>query len=214
MVWISLTFGRALGRLVLHGIAAITSPFAAARPARQPRLPGPRPRPLGRVERRFRHVLSLRQHHPRPHLPAQRPFRPLRHRGDGAERCSTALARQPGRAADRRPPRQLRGAARGRPGQGGAQGDDADVRGERPQDQRDAGGDQPGRHEDIIALGRMDSMLQARDRLDQGYLVGMLADRGLGDDADASIAISSATPAPSRSGLCGWRRCCAGRSSS
>ena len=37
--------------------------------------------------------------------------------------------------------------------------------------------------EDIIALGRMDSMLEARDKLDQGYLVGMLADRGLGDDA-------------------------------
>ena len=29
----------------------------------------------------------------------------------------------------------------------------------------------------------LDSMLQARDKLDQGYLVGMLADRGLGDDA-------------------------------
>jgi hypothetical protein len=36
---------------------------------------------------------------------------------------------------------------------------------------------------DIIALGRMDSMIEARDKLDQGYLVGMLADRGLGDDA-------------------------------
>jgi len=44
----------------------------------------------------------------------------------------------------------------------------------------------PAATEDIIALGRMDSMLQARDRLDQGYLVGMLADRRLGDDPVAT----------------------------
>jgi predicted LPLAT superfamily acyltransferase len=41
----------------------------------------------------------------------------------------------------------------------------------------------PAATQDIIALGRMDSMLEARDKLDQGYLVGMLADRGLGNDA-------------------------------
>ena len=40
----------------------------------------------------------------------------------------------------------------------------------------------PAATQDIIALGRMDSMLQARERLDAGHLVGMLADRGLGDD--------------------------------
>jgi len=39
--------------------------------------------------------------------------------------------------------------------------------------------------EDIIALGRMESMLEARDKLDHGYLVGMLADRGL--DGDATV---------------------------
>jgi len=36
--------------------------------------------------------------------------------------------------------------------------------------------------DDILPLGRVDSMLAARDRLAQGYLVGMLADRGLGND--------------------------------
>jgi len=41
----------------------------------------------------------------------------------------------------------------------------------------------PAASEDIIALGRVKSMLEARDRLDQGYLVGMLADRSLGGDA-------------------------------
>jgi hypothetical protein len=37
--------------------------------------------------------------------------------------------------------------------------------------------------QDIIPLGRMESMLEARDKLEAGYLVGMLADRSLGDDA-------------------------------
>ena len=41
----------------------------------------------------------------------------------------------------------------------------------------------PSAGQDIIPLGRVDSMLQARDRLDRGYLVGMLADRRLGEDA-------------------------------
>ena len=41
----------------------------------------------------------------------------------------------------------------------------------------------PAASQDIIPLGRMDSMLQARDKLDAGYAVGMLADRSLGDDA-------------------------------
>ena len=40
----------------------------------------------------------------------------------------------------------------------------------------------PAATQDIIALGKMESMLEARDKLDQGYLVGMLADRALGDD--------------------------------
>ncbi len=37
--------------------------------------------------------------------------------------------------------------------------------------------------QDIIALGRVESMLEVRDKLDDGYMVGMLADRTLGDDA-------------------------------
>ena len=40
----------------------------------------------------------------------------------------------------------------------------------------------PQAQEDILSLGQPDSMLAARDRLDAGHLVGMLADRGLGDD--------------------------------
>ena len=36
---------------------------------------------------------------------------------------------------------------------------------------------------DIIGLGRIDSMLRVRDKLKQGAMVGMLADRSIGDDA-------------------------------
>lgn len=36
---------------------------------------------------------------------------------------------------------------------------------------------------DIIGLGRVDSMLRVRDKLNQGAMVGMLADRSIGDDA-------------------------------
>ena len=40
--------------------------------------------------------------------------------------------------------------------------------------------------QEIIALGRIDSMLHLRDRLDQGVVVGMLADRTL-DDGDVLV---------------------------
>jgi len=41
----------------------------------------------------------------------------------------------------------------------------------------------PETQQDIIGLGNIDSMLMVQERLDQGYLVGMLADRTPGDDA-------------------------------
>ncbi len=37
--------------------------------------------------------------------------------------------------------------------------------------------------QDIVPLGQMDSMLIAQQRIEQGHVVGMLADRGLGGDA-------------------------------
>lgn len=40
----------------------------------------------------------------------------------------------------------------------------------------------PGQSLDIIGLGRPDSLLRARDRLDAGAFVGLLADRALGGD--------------------------------
>lgn len=40
----------------------------------------------------------------------------------------------------------------------------------------------PAIQQDIVPLGRVDSMLQINERLDQGAMVGMLADRTLGDN--------------------------------
>jgi hypothetical protein len=45
----------------------------------------------------------------------------------------------------------------------------------------------PAATKDIIGLGQPGSMIAARDKLDQGYLVGMLADRRLGDDVTTPI---------------------------
>jgi predicted LPLAT superfamily acyltransferase len=41
--------------------------------------------------------------------------------------------------------------------------------------------------QDIISLGHLESMLEVRDKLDEGYLVGMLADRSLSDDATLPV---------------------------
>jgi predicted LPLAT superfamily acyltransferase len=45
----------------------------------------------------------------------------------------------------------------------------------------------PAATQDIIALGRMDSMLLAQEKLAAGHLVGMLADRGLGNDPTSTL---------------------------
>ena len=42
-------------------------------------------------------------------------------------------------------------------------------------------------NEDIVALGRVGSMLDVRDRLDEGQLVGVLADRTLGDEPTIEV---------------------------
>lgn len=46
---------------------------------------------------------------------------------------------------------------------------------------------------EIIALGRIDAMLQIRARLDQGALVGMLADRSLGEEGLLPVTFLGAT---------------------
>ena len=53
----------------------------------------------------------------------------------------------------------------------------------------------PAAMQDIIALGRVESMLEVRQRLDEGVLVGVLADRTLGDEPTLAVDFLGA-PAP------------------
>lgn len=46
----------------------------------------------------------------------------------------------------------------------------------------------PAATQDIIALGRPESMLRAQEKLAEGHMVGMLADRGLGNDPTRSFS--------------------------
>ena len=183
MVWISLTFGRRIGRVVLYGIAAYYVLFAAAaRRASRAYLE----RALGRWAEwsdGFRHVLSFASTiHDRISLLNDR-FDLFDIEVIGAEELHASLERQPGAlliGAHLGSFEVLRAVARGRAGlkvailmyEENARKINATLE-----------AINPAASADIIALGRTDSMLQARDRLDQGYLVGMLADRGLGDDA-------------------------------
>ena len=182
MVWISLTFGRAIGRLVLHGIALYYVLFAPrARRCSRDYLH----RALGRWANwrdGFRHVFCFASTiHDRIYLLNDRfDLFDIDVVGDGELRA--ALAKQPGAlliGAHLGSFEVLRAVGRGREGlkvamlmyEANARKINATLEAINPAASRD-----------IIPLGRLDSMLQARDKLEQGYLVGLLADRGLGDD--------------------------------
>lgn len=182
MVWISLTFGRAVGRLVLHGIAAYYVLFAPrARRASRAYLH----RALGRWSQwrdGYRHVFSFASTiHDRIYLLNDR-FDLFDIEVVGAEALTAALERQPGAlliGAHLGSFEVLRAVGRGRAGlkvamlmyEENARKINATLQAINPR-----------AAEDILPLGRVDSMLAARDRLARGYLVGMLADRGLGKD--------------------------------
>ena len=182
MVWISLTFGRSIGRVVLVGIAAYFVLFSpkARRFSRAY---------LHRALKRwaewsdgFRHVFSFASTiHDRIYLLNDR-FDLFDIEVVGAEALQAALAKQPGAlliGAHFGSFEVLRSVGRGQAGlkvammmyEENARKINATLEAINPAATRD-----------IIALGRVDSMLEARDKLDQGYLVGMLADRSLGDD--------------------------------
>ena len=183
MVWISLTFGRTIGRVVLYGITAYYVLFAPqARHFSREYLN----RALGRWAEwtdGFRHVLSFASTiHDRIYLLNDR-FDLFNIEIIGTEALEAALAKQPGAlliGAHLGSFEVLRAVGRGRAGlkvamlmyEDNARKINATL-----------AAINPAATADIIALGRMESMLEARDKLDQGYLVGMLADRGLGHDA-------------------------------
>ena len=183
MVWISLTLGRRVGRVVLYGIATYYV-LLAPRARRYSRAY--LNRALGRWSGwsdGFRHVFSFASTiHDRIYL--------LNDRFDlfdieiiGAEALHATLANRPGAlliGAHLGSFEVLRAVGRGRAGlkvamlmyEENARKINATL-----------AAINPAASDDIIALGHLGAMLEARDKLDQGYLVGMLADRGLGDDA-------------------------------
>ena len=182
MVWISLTLGRKISRIVLFGIALYFVLFSprARRASRQY---------LHRALERwaewsdgFRHVLYFASTvHDRIYLLNDR-FDLFDIEVIGAENLHASLARQPGAlliGAHLGSFEVLRAAGRGKAGLKIAM-----LMYEENARKINAALEaiNPAATEDIIALGRLDSMLEARDKLDQGYLVGMLADRALGND--------------------------------
>lgn len=183
MVWISLTLGRRFGRLVLYGIALYFVIFApTARRASRNYLG----RALGRWAEwsdGYRHVLSFASTiHDRVYLLNDR-FDLFDIEVIGADALLAALDRQSGAlliGAHLGSFEVLRAVGRSRAGlkvamlmyEENAQKINATLE-----------AINPSASSDIIPLGRVESMLEARAKLDQGFLVGMLADRSLGDDA-------------------------------
>lgn len=187
MVWISLTFGRAAGRVVLYGIALYFTLFAPkARRASRAYLYRALDRWANWADG-YRHVLSFATTiHDRVYLLNER-FDLFDLEVVGADALHAALARQPGAlliGAHLGSFEVLRAAGRGQAGlrvamlmyEENARKINATLEAINPK-----------ATQDIIPLGRMDSMLEAREKLDAGYLVGMLADRSLGDDATAAL---------------------------
>ncbi len=183
MVWISLRLGRRVGRLVLFGIAAYFLLFARrARRASRDYLGRVLGRPAGWADA-FRHVWSFASTiHDRVYLLHDR-FDLFEIEVTGSEPLHTALARGQGGAlllgAHLGSFEVLRSVGRGRAGlrvsmlmyEHNARKINAALQ-----------IIHPAASHDIIALGRLQSMLEVRAKLDSGYLVGMLADRRLADE--------------------------------
>ena len=117
MRWIALAAGRRVARLLLHPIALyfLLVERRAARAIRARYLDA-RARPAGDLARRLPPHPHLLRDRARPRLPPAGALRRVRVRGAAASRRSSSRsARGEGVLACRRAPRQLRGAAHGRP---------------------------------------------------------------------------------------------------
>lgn len=187
MVWISLSFGRRVGRLVLHGIAVYFVLFApAARRASRAYLH----RVLGRYagwRDGYRHVFSFASTiHDRIYLLNDR-FNVFDIEVKGDQALLAAIEKQPGAllmGAHLGSFEVLRAMGRGKKGLRVAM-----LMYEQNARKLNAtlAAINPKAMQDIISLGHLESMLEVRDKLDEGYLVGMLADRSLIDDATIPV---------------------------
>jgi predicted LPLAT superfamily acyltransferase len=182
MAWISLMLGRRVGRVVLAGIAAYYVLFAArARRASRQYLD----RALGRRARwvdGYKHVFAFASTiHDRVYLLNDR-FGIFDIQVVGGEQLLESLHRQPGAfllGAHLGSFEVMRAVGRGLAG----------LKIAMMMYEENArrisvalAAINPSATPEIIPLGRVDSMLQVQERLDRGYLVGMLADRSLGGD--------------------------------
>lgn len=198
MVWISLHLGRRIGRWVLYGIALYFTVFSpAARRAGRAYLA----RVLGRPPTwrdGYRHVLSFASTiHDRVYLLNDR-FELFDIRIEGADAVHAALAEGGGAlllGGHLGSFEVMRAIGRGMAGlkvamlmyEENARKLNATLEAINPQ-----------ARQDIIALGRIDSMLEVQEKLSQGYLVGILADRGLSNEATVSLPfLGEAAPFPS-----------------
>lgn len=187
MVWISLTCGRTLGRWVLHGIAMYFVLFAGqARRASRQYLA----RALGRVPRwtdGFRHVLGFASTiHDRVYLLNDR-FDLFDIEVIGSDELQQALDRKSGAllvGAHLGSFEVLRSVGREKAGLKVAMLM-YEQNARKINDTLDA--INPKASRDIIPLGRVESMLEVREKLDAGYMVGFLADRSLGGDATVQV---------------------------
>lgn len=186
MVWISLRLGRTAGRMLLRAIAAYFVAFAPdARRASRSYLARAFGRPAGLADV-FRHILAFASTiHDRIYLLNER-FDLFDIRVKGGELVDAALAEGRGAflmGAHLGSFEVIRALGRTRPGlrvaimmyEENARNVNAILATVNP----------VAKH-DVISLGRADSMLKARDYLDDGCMVGMLADRTvLRDDRDS-----------------------------
>lgn len=189
MVGISRLFGRRIGRVVLYGIAAYFTLFSpAARRASRDYLG----RVLGREATwadGYRHVLSFASTvHDRVFLLGEGSHG-LRIEVQGAEALRAACAGGQGAlliGAHLGSFEVLRAMGRERGGMRVAMV----MYEENARKINEAlRAINPAAMQDIIPLGRMDSMMAVKDRLAEGCLVGMLADRLLDADGDEGVAL-------------------------
>ena len=192
MTWISLRLGRRAGRVVLHLIASYFLLFASAsRRASRDYLQRALGRPV-RLRDLYRHFFTFAATiHDRVYL-VNRRFDLFEFEVHGEDALRSLLAKSKGLF--------LMGAhlgsfeairALGRKG--------AEVRVAMVMHQDNAqkinamlGAINPEAEQDIIGLGHVDSMLQVRQRLDEGCAVGMLADRTPGNDTLYPVRILGA----------------------
>ena len=197
MVWLSLTFGRRLGRVVLHGITVYFLLFApTARRASRAYLG----RALGRQASwadGYHHVLAFATSiHDRVYLLNDR-FDDFDIKVQGEDLVREALTRGQGAL--------LIGAHLGSFevlrsvgwGVGSLKIAMLMYKDNARKLNATLAAINPRAMHDIIPLGRIESMLEVRDKLDDGYLVGMLADRTLGDDETVMLDfLGQAAPFP------------------